>query len=222
LLTPFQERVAGSVGELPEARGFALAGAGGLLVRGLIDRSTRDLDYLAVPGEEEALVELRDALERAFESAGLAHTRRRDLPTFVRIEVGDGDERCEIDLAIDYRAMPSEPSDYGPTLAVEELAANKILALFDRAEARDFLDLAELTHHFELQSLLDLASQKDTGFDTAGFLEALSSFERFTSADFGIDQAEYDQLRITVANWRSDLARSQRREPPDRSQGLDR
>ena len=118
--------------------------------------------------------------------------------------------------------MPSEPSDYGPTLAVEELAANKILALFDRAEARDFLDLAELTHHFVLQSLLDLASQKDTGFDTAGFLEALSSFRRFTSADFGIDQAEYDQLRVTVANWRSDLARSQRREPPDRSQGLDR
>lgn len=222
MLTPFQERIAGLVSELPEARGFALAGAGGLLVRGLIDRATRDLDYFTVPGEEQALVELRDALEQAFENAGLAHTRRRDLPTFVRIEVGGGDERCEIDLAIDYRAMPSEPSDYGPTLAVEELAANKVLALFDRAEARDFLDLEELTRHFELQSLMDLASQKDSGFDTAGFLEALSSFGRFTSADFGIGQAEYDQLRVTVANWRSDLTRSQRREPPDRSQGLDR
>lgn len=222
LLTPFQERIAGIVSRLPEARDFALAGAGGLLVRGLIDRPTRDLDYFTVPGEERALVELRDALERAFESAGLAHTRRRDLPTFVRLEVGDGDERCEIDLAIDYRALPAEPSDFGPTLAVEELAANKVLALFDRAEARDFLDLVELTHHFELQSLLDLASRKDTGFDTVGFLEALSSFGRFTSADFGIDEAEHDQLRITVAKWRSDLARSQRREPPDRSRGLDR
>ncbi len=119
MLTPFQERIAGIVSELPEARGFALAGAGGLLVRGLIDRPTRDLDYFTVPGEERALVELRDALERAFESAGLAHTRRRDLPTFVRIEVGDGDDRCEIDLAIDYRALPAEPSRYGPTLAVE-------------------------------------------------------------------------------------------------------
>ena len=43
-----------------------------------------------------------------------------------------------------------------------------------------------------------------------------------TSADFGIDQAEHDQLRATVAKWQSDLARSQRREPPDRSQGHDR
>lgn len=119
MLTPFQERIVGIVSGLPEARGFALAGAGGLLVRGLIDRPTRDLDYFTVPGEERALVELRDALERAFESAGLARARRRDLPTFVRIEVGDGDDRCEIDLAIDYRALPAEPSRYGPTLAVE-------------------------------------------------------------------------------------------------------
>ncbi len=57
-------------------------------------------------------------------SSGRWPTSRRDLPTFVRLEVGDGDERCEIDLAIDHRALPSEPSDYGPTLAVEELAAN--------------------------------------------------------------------------------------------------
>lgn len=44
LLTPLQERIAEIVIGLPEARGFALAGAGGLLVRGLIDRQTRDLD----------------------------------------------------------------------------------------------------------------------------------------------------------------------------------
>jgi hypothetical protein len=138
LLTPLQERIAEIVSGLREARGFALAGAGGLLVRGLIDRQTRDLDYFTVPGEEEALRALRDALERALDRASLDHARQRDLSTFVRIEVSDGDDRCEVDLAIDYRALPAEPSDYGPTLAVRELAANKVLALFDRAEARDF------------------------------------------------------------------------------------
>lgn len=157
MLTPLQERIAEIVGGLPEARGFALNGAGGLLVRGLIDRQTRDLDYFTVPGEEEMLSALRDALERALDRAPLDHSRQRDLSTFVRIEVSDGDDRCEIDPAIDYRALPAEPSDYGPTLAVRELAANKVLALFDRAEARDFLDLVELTRHFELQGLLELA-----------------------------------------------------------------
>ena len=219
MLTPLQQRIAEIVSGLPEARGFALAGAGGLLVRGLIDRQTRDLDYFTVPGEEEALRALRDALERALDRAALVHSRQRDLSTFVRVEVSDGDDRCEIDLAIDYRALPLEPSDYGPTLAVRELAANKVLALFDRAEARDFLDLAELTQHFRLQPLFDLASEKDTGFDKTHFLEALSSFNRFTPADFGLDEDEYEHLRVTVSTWRAQLVRELRRESHDR--GLD-
>lgn len=222
MLTPLQERIAEIVRGLPEARGFALAGAGGLLVRGLIDRPTRDLDYFTVPGEEEALSALRDALERALDRAALDHSRQRDLSTFIRVEVSDGDDRCEIDLAIDYRALPAEPSNYGPTLAVRELAANKVLALFDRAEARDFLDLVELTRHFELQPLMDLAAEKDTGFDTAGFLDALASIQRFTSDDFGVSEAEYERLSATVARWRNDLGREQGREPPDRGLGLDR
>jgi hypothetical protein len=222
LLTPLQERIAEIVRGLPEARGFALAGAGGLLVRGLIDRATRDLDYFTVPGEEEALSALRDALERALDRAALDHSRQRDLSTFIRVEVSDGDDRCEIDLAIDYRALPAEPSNYGPTLAVRELAANKVLALFDRAEARDFLDLVELTRHFELQPLMDLAAEKDTGFDTAGFLDALASIQRFTSGDFGVSEAEYERLSATVARWRNDLGREQGPEPPDRGLGLDR
>lgn len=222
LLTPLQERLAGIVRELPEAGGFALAGAGGLVVRGLIERPTLDLDYFTVPGEEDAVRALRDALERALDHAGLHHSRRRDVATFVRVEVSDGDDRCEIDLAIDYRALPTEPSRYGPTLAVRELAANKVLALFDRAEARDFLDLVELTHHFELKSLMDLAAEKDAGFDTARFLESLASFHRFTPADLGIDEAEYERLSVTVAKWRNDLGQDQSQEPPDRGLGLDR
>jgi hypothetical protein len=215
LLTPLQVRLAGIVTALPEADGFALAGAGGLLVHGLIDRTTRDLDYFTAAGDEAAVADLREALESALDDADLTHRRQRDLPTFVRIEVGDGDDRCEIDLAVDYRAQPVQASRYGPTLAVEELAANKVLALFDRAEARDFLDLVALTRRFELRSLLALASEKDTGLDLEGFRDALGSFERFTSADFGVSVPEYEHLRATVAGWRDDLARGQRREPPE-------
>ncbi len=98
---------------------------------GLIDRTKKDLDYFTSPGENAQVAELRDALERALVTAGLSHQRQRDLPAFARIEVGDAENRCEIDLAVDYRAMPADTSRYGPTLAVEELAANKVLALFE-------------------------------------------------------------------------------------------
>ena len=80
MLTPLQVRLAGIVTALPEADGFALAGAGGLLVHGLIDRTTRDLDYFTAPGEEAAVVDLRDALERALDDAGLTHGRQRRPP----------------------------------------------------------------------------------------------------------------------------------------------
>ena len=50
------------------------------------------------------------------------------------------DDHTEVDLCVDHRLLPAEPSALGPVLALEELAANKLLALFDRVEARDFVD----------------------------------------------------------------------------------
>ncbi len=70
--------------------------------------------------------------------------------------------------------------------------------------------------------MLELASEKDAGFDTTGFLEALSSLQRFTAADFGITQAAYERLRATAASWRSVLGRSLGRELPDRDLEFDR
>jgi hypothetical protein len=220
LLTPLQARLAEIITSLPEAREFALAGAGGLVVHGVINRTTRDLDYFAAPGDESAVERLRDALERALDEASLVHARQRDLPTFVRLEVADGADSCEVDLAFDYRALPIATSGHGPTLAVEELAANKVLALFDRAEARDFLDLDVLTRRFELRSLVALASQKDTGFEIEAFREALGSFDRFTAEDLGVSPSEHERLRAAVKGWLSYLDREQEREPPSRGPGL--
>lgn len=67
LLTPLQVQIADIVKELPESEGFALAGAGALLVHGLIVRASRDLDYFTTPGEVEALATLRDALEQTLD-----------------------------------------------------------------------------------------------------------------------------------------------------------
>ncbi len=222
MLTPLQTRLIEIITALPEARGFALAGAGGLIVHGVIERATQDLDYFTAPGDERAVGRLGDALERALDDAGVSHLRRRDLPTFVRLEVVAGEDRCEVDLAFDHRALPPEDSTYGPTLAVEELAANKVLALFDRAEARDFLDLDALTQRFELRRLLALAAQKDTGFDTAAFRDALRAFRRLTPEDFGIPVHDHEHLASRVGGWIAQLDRELERNSPDRGRGLDR
>ena len=56
---------------------------------------------------------LCDALERAFDRARDHRKRRRDLSTLVCVGVSDGDDQCEIDLAVDYRALPAEPRSCG-------------------------------------------------------------------------------------------------------------
>jgi len=219
LLTPLQVRVAEIVKDLPESAGFALAGGGALVVQGVINRTTRDLDYFTTPEEAETLIGLRDALKTALEQAGLDYVIVRDLPTFVRLEVQGDQDRCEVDLAVDYRALPPERSEFGPTLAVKELAANKVLAVFDRAEARDFRDLAALVDQFPLDELMRLATDKDPGFDKTGFIEALNAFDRLDPEEFDLDIDDYRRLRTLVSTWRQQLERHLGRDDPGLSLG---
>lgn len=58
--------------------------------------------------------------------------------------------------------FPASVTAAGPTLAPEELAGHKLLALFDRAAARDF---ADIYRRFGKDTLLARATQIDAGFD---------------------------------------------------------
>lgn len=53
-----------------------------------------------------------------------------------------------------------------------------MLALFGRAAARDFVDVAALRRKFPAERLLDLAAEKDPGFDRRYFAGALRSVSR--------------------------------------------
>lgn len=79
MLSALQQSVAIVLAGLPEAEGFALAGGGALIVRGLIDRETHDLDFFA--GEAEAVDRLLPALEGALSAVHLSVERRVDIRT---------------------------------------------------------------------------------------------------------------------------------------------
>lgn len=52
MLAPLQQQLRAIVDLLPEGESLALAGGGALIVRGVVSRLTRDLDYLAPPRRE--------------------------------------------------------------------------------------------------------------------------------------------------------------------------
>jgi predicted nucleotidyltransferase component of viral defense system len=68
--------------------------------------------------------------------------------SFVRLKVTADAESTILDLAYDARLTDPTETDLGRTLSLEELAADKTLALFGRAAARDFIDVDTLTQRF--------------------------------------------------------------------------
>ncbi|MDQ6948199.1 MAG: nucleotidyl transferase AbiEii/AbiGii toxin family protein [Actinomycetota bacterium] len=222
MLTPFQQEVAQLLPHLPEAEGFALAGGAALIVRDMIDRETRDLDFF---GPEAASVNLlAPAFEHAARQAGMAVARTFDAPGFVRFEVTRGQDRCEVDLGYDARLWPIQQTSLGPTIGDNEMAADKTLALFGRAAARDFLDVQALARRYGEQRLVELAAAKDLGFSAPHLAEALASIDRLDRRQFPVDDSNYQQLRDWALRWsrsleRPDVQREQhrgrRRDPSD-------
>src|ERR1039458_3367502 len=140
---------------------------------------------------------------------------------FVRLVASQGDERCEIDLAADARLFDIDTDPDIPTLAGEELAVDKVLAIFGRAEARDFIDLAAVEPKYGFERLCELAAEKDQGFSSHVFGEMLYRFDRLQRREFEIDDDRFQQLGPIVQRWRDQARGLAQRQLLGRDRGDD-
>jgi predicted nucleotidyltransferase component of viral defense system len=158
VLSPLQEQVGRIVAALPEADGFALAGGAALVVARVVDRATRDLDFFGPSADD--VDRLVPVVESALVAAELTVRRERCSHGFARLTVVGGDDVTELDLAADARIRPVGSGPLGPMLSLEELGADKLLALFDRAQPRDFVDVAALVDRFGLERLCETGERE--------------------------------------------------------------
>lgn len=203
MLTPLQQRIASILGRVA-AGGVALSGGAALIGRGLVPRTTRDLDYFATNAHD--VHSFADDAERVLRGDGLGVTREREEPSFVRLLVSDGHDTCEVDVAEDARILPVAEGPFGPTLAEDELAADKVLALDDRARGRDFVDVWYLAARHGKARLLELARMKNPTFDPRGFGEVLGAIDRLARSEFEVDDATLEQMRAFYREWQAALA----------------
>ncbi len=82
-----------------------------------------------------------------------------------------------------------------------------MIALFDRAEARDFVDIYRLAQRFSADLLLARAAEVDAGFDSAIFADMLTTLSRFTDADLAVPSEQLSELRRFFTDWRAELTR---------------
>ncbi len=204
-LEPFQLDVTQLFFSLPASRGFLLAGGAALLAQQLTSRPTRDLDFFTAPNSGN-LAAAATAFEAAARDRGWhVHTIQRS-DSFVRLNIEHDEAQLLVDLAVD--APPARPASItiaGPSYDPEELAGRKMIALFDRAEARDFVDVYLLAQHYPKHTLLAGAAAVDPGFDPSIFADMLSTLSRFTDADLPLPTEHATELRHFFSLWSAEL-----------------
>ena len=204
-ITDFQETVARAFFEIPESRGFLLAGGAALIALGAVDRGTEDLDFFAARGEASV-----PGAKRAFVAACLGRgwtvEEIRENHEFTRLRVLRPGDRVEVDIGIDASLLlPPTVTFLGPTIGLEENAGRKTLALFGRYMPRDFVDVYSLARRFGKQRLLELAAERDLGFDLWVFAQALHEVGHIDPQEFPIAPEDRDTMIAFFNDWAEGL-----------------
>ena len=179
-LTPLQKEFMGILASLPDRDQFYLAGGVALGEYYLGHRLSFDLDYFT--GVENLVLPTSYQIESACQKNNLPIKVIRRFSTFVQFQAERGNDSLKIDLALDspYRFEPTVLSREGIYVNdYPDLRVDKLLAYFGRAEPRDAVDLYFIIQREPPDPLLELAVQKDPGFDNYWFALALNRCEKF-------------------------------------------
>ena len=203
-LTSFQLEVSSAFFNLPESRGFLLAGGAALVAQHLIHRPTRDLDFFT--SLTHAVPVAADAFRTLAGRRGWQVTTIREASSFVRVNIHHGADEVLVDLAVDAAPeLPPSMTMAGPTLDPVELAGRKLIALFDRAEPRDFADVYVLAQRYGRDELLAQATRIDSGITAEALAEMLDTLGRLSDDDLPLEQHLVDDVRRFIARWADDL-----------------
>ena len=103
MLDHLRQQLRTIVDHIPEGDGFALAGGGALIVRGVITRPTRDLYYFGT--SQSGVAHLADALEARLAALGFTVERLRSFPGFVRLRVSTSEDSTTVNSGWDARLV---------------------------------------------------------------------------------------------------------------------
>jgi Nucleotidyl transferase AbiEii toxin, Type IV TA system len=213
-MDPFHERLARvALGEA-EAFGFALAGGYAVQAHGFLNRMSSDVDLFAEASAEFDFAEAVQVVIAAYQREGLEVKTELRGASFARLDVRSATERSKVELGLDWRQKEPIRLAIGPVLHPDDAVANKVCALFGRAEVRDYVDLdAILTSgRYTEGELLGLAVDHDPGFDQPRFAEALAAIDRLPDSLFqpyGMNPQDTSALRERMRAWARRISTNQ-------------
>jgi hypothetical protein len=194
--------------------GFALAGGNALMAHGVIDRPTEDVDLFS--DQETGVMAAADAVEAALRAAGFAAERQDGINGLGDIFEGMGEGLAEwmitspegqqtmLQMAYFDRTHGPVTMDVGPVLDIEDLAGWKTVALVNRVEPRDYIDISATLDQYTVNALITLARRLDAGLEDRDFADAGRQLDRMPDHVFRRyvrSPEDIAQMRERFADW---------------------
>lgn len=202
---------------------FALAGSGAIREHGIIDRPTQDIDLFTSDLDAGRFDTAVSSVVNGIRDAGHAVDELRRVEQFARLHITTDEGRfVELDMGVDYREGEPVTLSVGPVLSLDDAVANKVSALYSRAEARDYLDVDAIrtSGKFTDADLINAARERDLGFEVPMFAAQLEAVQRLRPDQtivYNVDAAELDAIKTRLTSWATEL-----RTPELRPEGTSR
>jgi hypothetical protein len=210
----FQQDVATIALKVAAEHGFVLGGGNALIMHGIVDRYTTDVDL--VTDRAEGVKAAAAAVEEVLRAAGF-EAERQDRASglddvFYGFEEGliewtvtgpDG-QQTVLQIAHFDRSRPPVPMDVGPVLNPLDAIASKVRAYVTRAEERDAIDVAAALENYTVSQLIALARQLEPGLEDEDFADAGRRLDRLNDSVFsryGLGPDDVARLRARFASW---------------------
>lgn len=197
-----------------QQHGFALGGGNALVLYGVVDRPTADVDLFT--DRDGAIRESANAVLVALTAAGFTAAEvpeSGDLDGFVfdlddlivEIDAARGDRVARLSLACQVRTHSPIMMEIGPVVHLDDLVAWKIAAIINRREVRDYVDTAALLGGHDAADLIAMARSVDSGLEEADVVmvgRVLDEIPDGAFARYGISSpGAIADLRARFAAW---------------------
>lgn len=208
----FHERLAKVGLSALSGYGFALAGGYAVQAHGLVSRPSEDVDLFTTMDAEVTFPAAVRAAIAAYQQDGLDAEIVLESTGFARLTITDPEEHvsAKVELGIDWRQHPPTTLAIGPVLHQDDAVANKVSALYSRAQARDYIDVHAVlaSGRYSGPDLIRLAGEHDPGFDADMFAAALRAVRRLPEAEFtayGLTHEQAQALIEALTAWADEI-----------------
>ncbi|MGI8329020.1 nucleotidyl transferase AbiEii/AbiGii toxin family protein [Actinomadura scrupuli] len=185
-----------------------LAGGYAMKAHGLVDRPSKDLDF--VTASPLPVDQLTEQVADGYRAQGFVVETAPGNHRFARLLVSDPStgESCEIDLMKTTLRVSPIVVNSCPVVGFDDAVGLKMRAVHDRGIARDLIDAASLAGEYGFERLEWLGRSHERDFSLERLASRLEAAEIRDDAEFeqyGLDHEEIQRIKRFAAEWAQDI-----------------